>query len=225
MQLQNRRLVAGFLEERDLHLDYLVAGTTAVATIALGSVTPTVVRHFAPQASLPFVLAVVLTTSIAAWSACVVPSSYLLPCTVVLGWALLTLSMIDAWVLRLPDALVFPLLALGLAIFAGAGREWFDHAIGAVGGFLVFAAIAWSFSRLRGRPGLGLGDAKLAAVAGAWLGWMSLPSVILLSAIGGLLTYLVAALRRGPPAWREPIPFGIPLSLTIWLTWLYGPIA
>jgi leader peptidase (prepilin peptidase)/N-methyltransferase len=206
-------------------LDYLVAGTTAVATIGLGSVTARVVRHFAPQASFPFVLGVLLTILITAWCVRVVPATYLLPCTVVLGWTLLTLSMIDAWVLRLPDALVFPLLALGLATFAGAGREWLDHAIGAIAGFLVFAGIAWSFSRLRGHTGLGLGDAKLAAVAGAWLGWMSLPSIILLAAVGGLLTYLVAALRRGPTAWREPIPFGIPLSLAIWLTWLYGPIA
>jgi leader peptidase (prepilin peptidase)/N-methyltransferase len=152
-----------------------------------------------------------------------IPPGIVLPASLLLGWGLLVLGLIDAQVFRLPDAITYPLAIAGLAC-AWLLDDFIDHAIGLIAGFAALAAVAWAYERLRGREGLGLGDAKLGAVAGAWLGWMALPSVVLLGALGGLAVYAVAAIRRGREALAEPIPFGVPLAFAIWLIWLYGPL-
>lgn len=144
-----------------------------------------------------------------------------LPAALGLGWALALLAVIDVKALRLPDAITLPLVAIGLA--AGPwtlGTPILDHAIGAAGGYAVLALAAWVFARLRGREGLGLGDAKLLAAAGAWLGWRALPMVVLIAAGGGLAWAGLLVLRKGKGALNEPIPFGLPLCAAIWLLWL-----
>jgi leader peptidase (prepilin peptidase)/N-methyltransferase len=175
---------------------------------------------------LPLWGTVIATLGIAGWTMLVMPHGVLVPATLVLGWALLVLAIIDALVFRLPDVLTLPLAVLGLAVTAWTDRsDLLDHAAGAALGFAVLAGIAWLYHWVRGKHGLGLGDAKLAAAAGAWLGALNLPIVVLFAAIGGLVLAGVAAIRRGQSALAEPVPFGVPLSLAIWLVWLYGPIA
>jgi leader peptidase (prepilin peptidase)/N-methyltransferase len=198
-----------------------------VLALLIGAAAPHIVRRFAPDARMRWWLTVPAMLAIAAWAWFVLPPTALLPCSVVLGCGLLLLAIIDAAVFRLPDLLTFPLLAMGLAVMAWLthGVGWSDYAIGAVAGFALFFAIGWIFERITGRDGLGLGDAKLMAVAGAWLGWQNLPSVVLIAAIGGLLIYLVSTVRHGAATARaQPIAFGVPLCLAIWLTWLYGPL-
>lgn len=171
-------------------------------------------------------MAVTAMLAVAGWTMLVMPQGILVPATVLLGWALLVLSIVDGAVFRFPDLLTLPLAVIGIAVTAWTDSSSLpDHVAGALLGFAVLAAIAWLYRQLRGRHGLGLGDAKLAAAAGAWLGVFNLPIVILLAAIGGLAILGVAALRRGRSALGEPVPFGVPLSLAIWLIWLYGPIA
>ena len=64
-----------------------------------------------------------------------------------------------------------PLIVLGLAAAWGlAPDELWDRVAGAMCGYLLLWAVAWVYRRLRGRDGLGLGDAKLLAAAGAWVG-------------------------------------------------------
>ena len=70
----------------------------------------------------------------------------------------------------------------------------------------------------------GLGDVKLFAAAGAWVGWQGLPSVLLIGAATGLAAALLLARAKGPPGPREPVPFGPYLALGLWITWLYGPV-
>ena len=76
------------------------------------------------------------------------------------------------------------------------------------------------YRRLRGREGMGLGDAKLLGAAGAWVGWQGLAGVLLIAAVTGLATAVV--LRR--TSLSDALPFGPFLALGIWLTWLYGPL-
>ena len=91
-------------------------------------------------------------------------------------------------------------------------------------GFAAFAAIAGIYRRARGREGLGLGDAKLLAAAGAWLGWQALPGVVLIAAASGLAFALATPLGGGKLAWTSRIAFGPHLALAFWLTWLLGPV-
>jgi|SRR5580692_4816583 leader peptidase (prepilin peptidase)/N-methyltransferase len=162
---------------------------------------------------------------VATWACFVVPWTIIVPITLALGWMLLTASVIDAFEFRLPDPLTFALIASGLAVAATLPSEKIlPHLIGAIVGYGLFAGFAWLYRRLRGRGGLGMGDAKLVAGAGAWLGWEALASVILIASLAGLLWYAIAAARRGRAALAERMPFGVPLCFAIWIVWLYGPL-
>jgi leader peptidase (prepilin peptidase)/N-methyltransferase len=103
-------------------------------------------------------------------------------------------------------------------------RDPVGHLSGGVAGFVVLYTIAVLYRRARAREGLGLGDAKLAAAAGAWLGWQVLPLVVLVASVGGLVWLAVAMCFRGRAALKDQVPFGVPLCLSFWLEWiwLYG---
>ena len=139
-----------------------------------------------------------------------------------LGWTLLALAWIDWRHFRLLDVLTLPLLLAGLAVtWLEAPEDLTDHAIGAAAGYLGFAGLAWIYRTIRRRDGLGLGDAKLLAAGGAWLGWMALPHVILVAACGGIVVALAMAVRRGGLDGSARIPFGPWLCLSIWILRLY----
>jgi leader peptidase (prepilin peptidase) / N-methyltransferase len=160
----------------------------------------------------------------AVWAACL-DDGLRLWADCILGWALLALSWIDWRHMILPDVLTLPLLVAGL------GFGWLfdpgniaDYAIGAAVGWLLFSAIAWFYRRLRGRDGLGEGDAKLLAAAGAWVTWEGLPEVMLVAALAGLAVALAGRLAGQKMEAQTAIPFGPCLAFATWLTWLYGPL-
>ncbi|MGB0747912.1 MAG: prepilin peptidase [Magnetospiraceae bacterium] len=137
-----------------------------------------------------------------------------------LGWALLTLAAIDMRHFWLPDVLTLPLLLCGLATTYWLQPEALNAALlGAALGYAAFRLIGWGYALMRGQEGLGQGDAKLFAAAGAWLGWAALPAVLLWAALGGLAFMLAMQWDRG-----NALPFGPFLAMGIWITWLYGPL-
>lgn len=128
-----------------------------------------------------------------------------------IGGYLLAIAVIDLKTLRIPDSLSLPLVAAGLALAATGPKEILaDHLIGAGLGFLLLAGFGEIFFRLRDREGLGLGDAKLFAAAGAWLGWQTLPVVLFLASCGGLCWALACSRSR-------EIAFGPWIALGFWL--------
>lgn len=160
------------------------------------------------------------------WAWAVTPFGPVLAASLVLGWSLMVLAAVDVAALRLPDLITLPLTAAGLLLawLLPAADGWPDHLAGSVAGYGFLVLFGWGFRKLRGVEGLGLGDAKLMAAAGAWLGWRALPSVLVIGCLGGLVWWLAARiLARGRE--RDPrIPFGAPLCVAIWLVWLYGPL-
>lgn len=136
-----------------------------------------------------------------------------LAATALLTAALAAVAAIDARTRRIPDRLSLPLVAAGLGLAALAGDGSLPaRVIGAAAGYLALAGFGWLHFRLRGQEGLGLGDAKLFAAGGAWLGWQPLPLVLLVAALGGIGFALATRSRR--------IAFGPWLALAIWLAWL-----
>jgi len=138
-----------------------------------------------------------------------------------LAWA----AVIDARTYILPNPLTALIAASGLAVAAMTGRAALvDAGIGLVVGYGIFAAIGFAYRRARGKAGLGAGDAKLFAGAGAWLGWAGLPLVSLLAAVAGLLHFATLALRGRTVDAATPIAFGPHLCVAIWIVWRFAPV-
>lgn len=142
--------------------------------------------------------------------------------TAVLGWWLLLIALIDAEHMLLPDTLTLPLIVAGLGVATmRAPASWLDHLIGAVAGFAALWLVAFVYRRLRGIDGLGDGDPRLFAAAGAWLGWMALPSVLLGATLLALGFVLAQHLRGRALGAQDALPFGPFLAAAIWGLWLW----
>ncbi len=139
---------------------------------------------------------------------------------VVLALALAWASMIDIDRLVLPNLITLGLIVGGLllAMQEGWGRL-LDCAIGAAAGYAALALVAFVFLRLRGKEGLGAGDWKLFAAAGAWLGWQDLPQVMLIASVSALVIVSgLALIRRKQPGPRYSA-FGPFIALAFWIVW------
>jgi leader peptidase (prepilin peptidase)/N-methyltransferase len=145
---------------------------------------------------------------------------------VTLASLLIALSVVDIREHRLPNIFTIPLAGLGLclSILLDWGDTWMRVVAGCAG-FASLYAVALVYRYSRGRDGLGLGDAKLLAASGVWLGVEALPSVLLLASAGGLLSAAGAVLRGRGVSLNSRIAFGPFLAFATWLVWLYGPIA
>jgi leader peptidase (prepilin peptidase)/N-methyltransferase len=205
------------------HLVPILAVVLAGA-IAAGVAITYAARAFAESEQPLAVLMIAASIALGVWAVLVMPTFPLLAISCALGWVLLLLATVDALAFRLPDILTLPLLAAGLAVsWWLPNGDLLGHSIAATLGAAIFYVIAVAYRRARGQEGLGLGDVKLAGVAGAWLGWQDLPFVVLLACAVGLVWVGVATIRRGNAALGERIPFGVALCLAIWIVWLYGP--
>ena len=101
---------------------------------------------------------------------------------IVLTWVLIALAFIDIDHLLLPDIMVLPFLWLGLLLnLFNIFTPLPNAVIGAVAGYLSLWLVFHLFKLITGKEGMGYGDFKLLALFGAWLGWQSLPLIILLS--------------------------------------------
>jgi leader peptidase (prepilin peptidase)/N-methyltransferase len=139
-----------------------------------------------------------------------------------LGWALIALSLIDFHTKLLPDNITLPMLWLGLLFnLEGTYTDLYSSVIGAVAGYLSLWLLFHVFKLLTGKEGMGYGDFKLFALLGAWLGWQTLPLIILISSFLGATVGIGLMVFRGRDK-NIPIPFGPYLALAGWVTLLWG---
>ncbi|GAA6178059.1 prepilin peptidase [Sulfitobacter pacificus] len=131
-------------------------------------------------------------------------------------FVLARLSWIDLRTFRLPDVYTLPLILAGLILATGdKGIGLPASLLGCLLGFALFWAVGQYYFWRTGQEGLGLGDAKLFAASGAWLGPAALPYVLLIAALGGLVFLWM---RKN--AVRREIAFGPWLALGFWLVWI-----
>lgn len=144
-----------------------------------------------------------------------------------LALLMIAIAVVDARRFIIPDELSAAALGLGLAIVAWQADDM-TAALGAAmlrGAVLAFAfwGLRALYRRLRGQDGLGLGDVKLAGVAGVWLDWATIPLAIEIAALSALA---VCAVRyfcdRGAVASTTKMPFGLFFAPAIWIAWLLG---
>jgi leader peptidase (prepilin peptidase)/N-methyltransferase len=174
----------------------------------------------------PYHLAVEFAAiAIALWATAVEVDPITLWANCLLGWTLLALAWVDLGHMRLPDALTLPLLVLGLLTQAATASEQFAaYVVGAIVGYVTFKGIAVGYRALRGRDGLGGGDAKLLAVAGAWVGWTELPDVVLLAALLGIAAAVICRASGQAMTAVTALPFGPCLAIALWIVRLHTGI-
>lgn len=129
-------------------------------------------------------------------------------------------AVFDLQTRLIPNQITYPLIVLGLVTAAATGRGS-DALIAAAAGFVSFRLLGAAWRRARGIDALGLGDAKLFAAIGAFLGWRVLPDVALTAALAGIVLAIPGALRRGGAA---EIPFAPALAFAAAWVALSGPL-
>ncbi len=121
---------------------------------------------------------------------------------------LLPLAFIDLEHHLLPDVLTLPGIAVGLACsWAGGLAPLGDALVGAAVGAAVPYAVMVAYRRLRGVEGMGLGDVKLLAMIGAFLGWRGMLLTLAVGATLGAITG-VALIASGRGRRDTELPFG-----------------
>jgi len=147
----------------------------------------------------------------------------------ILGAALalfaIAIAVIDARWFIIPNELSAAAFALGL-VHAAVTESPVAQAVlfAALRGAaiaLLFLALREGYRRLRGRDGIGLGDVKLSAAAGAWLSWLALPIAIEIAALAAIAVFAVRHYAAGRPLDAAlKFPFGMFLAPSIWVAWL-----
>ncbi len=148
---------------------------------------------------------------------------------VVLTLFLVPITMIDFDHQLIPDAIVLPLMWIGLAMslfnpLPGAEVLFISSSsaiIGAIAGYLSLWSVYQLFKLVTGKEGMGYGDFKLLAALGAWLGWQQLPVIIMMSAVVGAIIGVLLIVFRGRDR-QIPIPFGPYLAAAGWISMLWG---
>lgn len=186
----------------------------------------TLADRLADWRARPFVAA---ATAGAALLACVV-SLVAAPgwpgvCGAGLALIALAIAVVDARYFVIPNELSAAAFALALVHAAAADAEPLQAVLFAAlrGGVLalLFLGLREGYRRLRGRDGLGLGDVKLAGVAGAWLSWVAIPIAIEIAALVAIAVVAVRHYLAGRSLDAAlKFPFGLFLAPSIWLGWL-----
>jgi leader peptidase (prepilin peptidase) / N-methyltransferase len=160
-----------------------------------------------------------LTSFIIAWHFGFTPQTGF---ALLLTWSLIALSFIDIDQQLLPDSITLPALWLGLFLSVfGLFTDSHASIIGAIVGYLVLWSVYHLFKLATGKEGMGYGDFKLLALFGAWLGWQSLPIIILLSSlVGAVIGIAMIVFSRHDR--NTPIPFGPYLATAGWIALIWG---
>ncbi len=129
--------------------------------------------------------------------------------------ALLYLAYVDWRTFRLPNAITFPLIISGISFNWISDLQFVSLPFAALGAILGYASL-WvlnaGYRLLKHRNGIGMGDAKLLAALGAWLGWSALPSILLAASIAGIVGGIVWLWWRGHRL-QQAFPFGPYLAI------------
>lgn len=132
---------------------------------------------------------------------------------VIFAMFLLVIYFIDLKHFIIPDELTYPMMLLGFLKSFDPNLNtiifpnFLNSLIGGLFGYLLIWSIIFLYKQIRNKEGMGLGDAKLLAVFGFWFGWLSIPFIIFLSSILGLL-YVIPSLIAKKRKLNSEIPFG-----------------
>ena len=146
----------------------------------------------------------------------------LLVSRLVLGCALIVLFAIDLEHQLLPNVITIPGIVVGFAFSFVTGPAGCRRSSASSSAAACCSAIAEAYYRLRHEEGLGMGDVKMLAMIGAFLGWrLTLVTLMMASIAGSIVGVLIIALRRGDM--KYALPFGTFLAMGAVLAATIGP--
>ncbi len=122
----------------------------------------------------------------------------------------------------LPDWITLPGIAVGLALaFVSVRRTPLQAAIGAALGAGGLFLLAFTYEKIAGQEGMGLGDVKMLGMIGALLGPTGVVVTLLLASVSGSVVGLGLILTRGGSA-KTKLPFGVFLALGAIAAWFFA---
>ncbi len=135
--------------------------------------------------------------------------------------ALVVLFGIDLEHQILPNVITLPGIVVGVAFSLVGSPGWRASLLGVVLGGGVLYAIAWGYYAVRKEEGLGMGDVKMLAMIGAFLGWQAvLLTLVLASLSGAVIGLAMISLQRG--SMKYALPFGTFLAIGALVAMLVG---
>ena len=136
----------------------------------------------------------------------------LLASRIVFGCMLIVLFAIDLEHHLLPNVITIPGIVIGFLFSVINDPGWKSSLIGIVVGGGVLYVIAEGYYRVRHEEGLGMGDVKMLALIGAFLGWpLTLLSLMIASIAGTIIGIALIATGRG--TMKYALPFGTFLAI------------
>lgn len=139
-----------------------------------------------------------------------------------LGWALLLLAGLDARHFWLPDMITLPLIAGGLIYtYSVSPQDVPGNAVGAAVAYGGIWGINTAYRMLRGRDGIGMGDAKLLAALAAWTGPFAIAPALLVASASALIYVLARQVISRNVSASTPIPLGVFLASAFYAIWLW----
>lgn len=175
---------------------------SALEPLSLPAPQPLTPRH---QACVG--VAAASASSVALWNV----TGFAAAAVLALALGLTLASICDLRGRLIPDALILPLAALGLVLATlGYSVPVEASAIGLVAGWGSLWLLSVLYTLVTRRHGLGLGDAKLLGLAGAWAGWQLLPSIALVAVLLAIMAAILIA--KGRPSTKMAVPLGPSLA-------------
>lgn len=175
---------------------------------------PISVRYPLVEAAVGLIFAAALYRWGVSWSALA---------SALFGAAMLTLALIDYDFKILPNVITLPGIVVGFGLsFVDPRVSWIDSAIGILAGGGLLYAVAWAYVKVRGQQGMGMGDVKMIAMIGAFVGWQGVLLTIFLGSFIGSVVGLTLMKVKGRQ-WDHALPFGTFLALAALIVDWGGP--
>jgi len=147
--------------------------------------------------------------------------SWLLASHLLFGCALVVLFFIDLEHRILPNPITIGGVVIGFLLSFINPPGWQASLLGILLGGGIPWAIAEVYFRVRKEEGLGLGDVKMLAMIGAFLGWkLMLFTLVVASFLGSIVGVTMMLARRGN--WKSALPFGTFLTIAAFIALLVG---
>jgi len=172
--------------------------------------------------SIRYPIVEALTAAMFAGAAWYYGPSILLVSRLLFGCALIVLFAIDLEHHLLPNAITLPGIVIGFVFSLVADPGWQASLVGIVFGGGLLYAIAEAYYRIRHEEGLGMGDVKMLALIGAFLGWQLTLLALMMASLGGsIIGVALIVTKRG--GMKSALPFGTFLALGAALAATVGP--